>query len=113
MDVELLVIIHKGGFGAVHQGEGVVRGLVPFNTIYAVGAVVVASDDNVADKLFGTFIVEVLLAFVEKHVPGEKHKNKTRQASFFLTYLKRTTYFDSSTIHERYRWIACTDEAAL
>lgn len=76
MVVALLVIIHKGGFGAVHQGEGVIGGLVPLNVIYAVSPVVIASDDNVADKLFGTFIVEVLLAFLEKHVPGE---NNTKQ----------------------------------
>lgn len=114
MDVALLVIIHKGGFGAVHQREGVVGGLVPFNIIYAVSPVVIAGDDNVADKLFGTFIVEVLLAFLEKHVPGEKHKNKTHdRGQFFLTYTKRTPYFGSSTIHEHYRWAVCTAEAAL
>lgn len=89
MDVALLVIIHKGGFGAVHQREGVIGGLVPFDIIYAVSAVVIAGDDNVADKLFGTFIVEVLLAFLEKHVPGEKHQNKTRDGvSFYHIYEK-------------------------
>lgn len=74
----LPVIIHKGGCGAVHQREGVIGGLVPLNAIYAVSPVVIAGDDNVADELFGAFIVEVLLAFLEKQVPGEnKHKNKT------------------------------------
>lgn len=114
MDVALLVIIHKGGFGAVHQREGVVGGLVPFNIIYAVSPVVIAGDDNVADKLFGTFIVEVLLAFLEKHVPwGKTQKQNTRQGSVLLTYTKRTPYFGSSTIHEHYRWTVCTAEAAL
>lgn len=73
----LPVIIHKGGFGAVHQREGVVGGLVPLNAIYAVSPVVIAGDDNAADELFGAFVVEVLLAFLEKQIPGEnKHKNK-------------------------------------
>lgn len=44
----LPVIIHKGGFGAIHQSEGIFGGLVPLDGIDPVGAVVVAGDDDAA-----------------------------------------------------------------
>lgn len=80
------VIFHKGGFGAVHQAEGVTGGLVPLNAIYAVSSVVVAGDDNVAAELFGAFVVEVLLAFLEKQVPGGKKTPIKTNIRPVLTY---------------------------
>lgn len=99
----LPVIIHKGGFGSVHQREGVIGGLVPLNVIYAVRSVVIAGDDNVANELFGAFIVEILPAFLVKQVPGgNKHKNKHTTGTCILC-MKKRTYFRSSTIDEHYR----------
>lgn len=102
----LPVIFHKGGRGAVHQWEGVAGGLVPLYAIYAVSAVVVAGDDDVADELFGTFIVKVLLTFLEKQVPRKKEKKKRTKINTWplLTKpYKRSAYFRSSNIYEHYR----------
>lgn len=71
------VVFHKGGFCAIHQWEGVFRGLVPFNGINAVGAVVVAGDDDAADQFFGAFILEVLLALLVQHVPVDSRGQRS------------------------------------
>lgn len=66
------VIFHKSGFCPIHQGEVVFRRLVPLNSINAVGMVVVAGDDDTANQLFGTLILEVLLALLVQCVPGRQ-----------------------------------------
>lgn len=70
------VVLHKGGFGAIHQGEDVFGWLVPLNGVNAVGAVVVAGDDDAADEFFGAFILEVLLALLVQRVPDRKRGSK-------------------------------------
>ena len=66
------VVFHKRGFCAIHQSECVFRRLAPLNAINAVGAVVVAGDDDAADQFFGAFVLEVLLALLVQNVPGRK-----------------------------------------
>lgn len=68
------VVFHKGGLCAIHQSEGVFGGVVPINGINAVGAVVVAGDDDAANELFGAFILEVLFALSVQCVPGRQSK---------------------------------------
>lgn len=76
------VVIHKGGFCAIHQSEGVFGGFVPLNRINSVGAVVVAGDDDAAEEFFSAFILEVFLALLVQYVPGKQQGSK---ASFLLS----------------------------
>lgn len=76
MDTVSPVVIHKGGFCAIHQSEGVFGGLVPLNGINSVGAVVVAGDDDAAKEFFGAFALEVSLALLVQHVPGKQWGSK-------------------------------------
>lgn len=66
------VVFHKGGFRAIHQSEGVFWWFVPLNGINAVGAVVVAGDDDAANQFFCAFILEILLALLVQSVPGRQ-----------------------------------------
>lgn len=75
MDTVLPVIIHKGGFSAIHQSEGIFGGLVPLDGIDPVGAVVVAGDDDAAKEFFSAFILEVFLAPFVQHVPDKQWRS--------------------------------------
>ena len=70
------VVLHKGGFCAIHQRECVFWWLVPLDGIDAVSAVVVAGDDNAANEFFGAFVLEVLFALLVQHVPGRQQEPK-------------------------------------
>lgn len=83
MDTVLPVIIHKGGFGAIHQSEGIFGGLVPLDGIDPVGAVVVAGDDDAAKEFFSAFVLEVFLAPFVQHVPDKQWR------SLFLSCMTR------------------------
>ena len=87
------VVFHKGGFRAIHQGEGVFGWLVPLDGIDAVGAIVVAGDDDAADELFGALVLEVLLALLVQQVPGRQQGPKVTFFPFSVSTERPHTLF--------------------
>lgn len=77
------VVVHKGGCWAIHQGEAVFRGFIPLDTINAVGAVVVAGDDDAANEFLGAFILEILFALLIQHVPSRQQGSDVSFLSLF------------------------------
>lgn len=86
------VVLHKGGFCAIHQSEGVFGGFLPLNGINSVGAVVVAGDDDAAKEFFSAFILEVFFALLVQYVPGKQQGSKvssllSRTSSLVLQFI--------------------------
>lgn len=72
------VISCKRGAGAVHQSERVFGRLVPLDAIDAVGAVVVAGDDDGANELLGALVLEALFVPLVRQVPDTQHSTAQR-----------------------------------
>lgn len=64
------VVVQKSGLGSILKSEGVSWGHGPLDVINAIGAVVVPSDDNAANKLFGALLLETLSALLVDGMPG-------------------------------------------